>query len=172
MKFFLKIGCLSVLLAILSACSATRPRGQQYFDHEVKYQGETLSAIASWYTGHADDWAIILQHNPNINIYKLRRGSIVRIPLEMVIREDPFPKRLAVAANPVPGTVGQKLEAPLRAGTTGAVSADNVALAAGSAGADSSHTPALSVEKESEVRRKSREELFRELLPPTAKPTS
>ena len=60
--------------------------------HEVKYPGETLGVIASWYTGKASNWKQIAEANPSLNPSKIRLGDEIMIPLEIVQNDQSLPQ--------------------------------------------------------------------------------
>ena len=61
-----------------------------YIYHRVMY-GETLGAIAKWYTGREYLWREIAEDNPGIHPNRLREGDIIKIayPLASVHNEQP-----------------------------------------------------------------------------------
>ena len=63
-----------------------------YFQHSVKYQGETLASIADWYTGDSRNWKTIARANPSIKPERIRIGDIINIPPELVKKTKPYPK--------------------------------------------------------------------------------
>ena len=89
-------------LAFLLFCVACEKKGPspkhsqtpqvQYMTHTITYQGETLAAIARWYTGNASNWQYILDHNPGLDIRRMRIGTPISIPMSMVIKQTPMPK--------------------------------------------------------------------------------
>ena len=64
--------------------------------HHVKYDGETLSIIAKWYTGAYKNWDILAKSNPDINPDLLYLNSKIIIPGELVIRKEPMSKEFVV----------------------------------------------------------------------------
>lgn len=60
--------------------------------HTIRYSGETLALIAQWYTGSAANWTKIIEFNENISPTALRLGQVISIPMELVIKSDPFPE--------------------------------------------------------------------------------
>jgi len=68
------------------------PEPQPPLAHRITYPGETLAAIASWYTGSSNNWKQIAQINPDINPHKLRMGKTVLIPAPLLKRTEPLPK--------------------------------------------------------------------------------
>ena len=91
----------SMVAFILFACACaqqkTRPEPAepppiQYYTHTISAQGETLASIARWYTGSANNWEQILEHNPGMDVKRMRIGSNVQIPNDMLVRSTPMPK--------------------------------------------------------------------------------
>ena len=64
----------------------------RYLEHQIKFSGETVGAIAAWYTGNRKNYTAILSENPALNPKKLAMGATIRIPVEMLVRTDPLPK--------------------------------------------------------------------------------
>jgi len=48
--------------------------------------------IAKWYTGRTENWETILDHNPTLNVHKMRMGDVVHIPEYLLIKRDEMPK--------------------------------------------------------------------------------
>ncbi|MCB0345864.1 MAG: LysM peptidoglycan-binding domain-containing protein, partial [Bdellovibrionales bacterium] len=61
--------------------------------HSVKYSGETLAAIADWYTGDYKNWNAILKANPQKSSGALDIGEAIAIPKDLVKKSEPMPKR-------------------------------------------------------------------------------
>jgi len=61
------------------------------FIHRVN-GGETLSAIARWYTGKEDNWRRLAQVNPAIEPQRMRIGEQIHIPRDLLIRREPMPR--------------------------------------------------------------------------------
>lgn len=59
--------------------------------HTVKTQGETLFAIAAWYTGQGMNWKQLVDANPGLNPNKMKIGDVIHIPRRLVLRVDPMP---------------------------------------------------------------------------------
>jgi hypothetical protein len=79
----------------MAACSRlSRPATKQppYLEHTVRYQGETLSLIAKWYTGEAKNWPILADRNPGVSPNNLRIGELILIPRDMVVNTEPMPR--------------------------------------------------------------------------------
>jgi LysM repeat protein len=61
------------------------------FIHRVN-EGETLSAIARWYTGKEDNWRRLAQVNPAIEPQRMRIGEQIHIPRDLLMRREPMPR--------------------------------------------------------------------------------
>jgi len=72
-----------------------------YFEHRVKWPGETLSLIAGWYTGSYENWKTIAQANPGLNPNRIAVGDIINIPPKMMKTKKPLPRK--VASKGLPG---------------------------------------------------------------------
>lgn len=64
-----------------------------FFVHVVKSAGQTLGQLSEWYTGSYDNWRKLSRVNENLPVpnVRLRVGRQIRIPSELVVRQDPFP---------------------------------------------------------------------------------
>lgn len=71
-----------------------------YFEHKVRWQGETLSLIAKWYTGHYGNWKALAKANPGLNPNRIASGDIILIPPKIMKTKKRLPHR--VVAKPVP----------------------------------------------------------------------
>ena len=65
-----------------------------FFVYVVKFRGETLGRIAEWYTGSYDNWRKIARVNSDLSVpnARLKIGREVKIPTEIVVRQDPLPE--------------------------------------------------------------------------------
>ena len=72
-----------------------------YFEHRVKWSGETLSLIARWYTGNYGNWKAIARANPGLNPNRISVGNIIYIPPEMMKTKNPLPRK--VISKTLPG---------------------------------------------------------------------
>jgi len=85
------------LLLSVCGCASKKPEAlapaapaERYLSHTIAYQGETLGAIARWYTGSVANWPAIAAANPELNPKKLRVGQIVEIPESLAVKREPF----------------------------------------------------------------------------------
>lgn len=72
--------------------SKKAPPAPTYFQHTVKYSGETLAAISEWYTGQVSNWKLIANANPSLKPERIKIGNIINIPTNLVKKTKPFPK--------------------------------------------------------------------------------
>jgi len=69
------------------------PKSQETsYRHKVKWNGETLSIIALWYTGDTNHWKTIAQANPGMNPHRIFDGSEILIPETLMKTREPLPK--------------------------------------------------------------------------------
>lgn len=80
---------------------------REFLAHEVKYSGETLSAISKWYTGSAN-WKPIATATPGLSPHRLDIGQIVLVPQELVKREQALPEPQTRVA-PLDSSRGKKV---------------------------------------------------------------
>lgn len=64
----------------------------KYFVHTIRHAGETLIAIARWYTGNGENWKKLAQVNQGLVPQRINIGDAIRIPEEMLITRKPLPK--------------------------------------------------------------------------------
>ena len=70
----------------------TSSKKDDSYVHQVKWQGEILSLIATWYTGDMNNWRTIAKSNPDLNPKKIAIGDKIRIPSALLITRKPLPK--------------------------------------------------------------------------------
>jgi hypothetical protein len=68
------------------------PKGE-FILHRVT-AGDTLPSITQWYSGDADFWPEAAKYNPNLDPFRLKPGTTVKIPLYLAIihQTPPEPK--------------------------------------------------------------------------------
>ena len=67
-----------------------------YFVHTVKWQGESLSSIAAWYTGTIRNRRTLSDANPQLaNPNRIAVGTKVRIPEKMLRTREAMPQGFA-----------------------------------------------------------------------------
>ena len=70
----------------------------QFIEHRV-IPGETMATIAKWYCGDTTLWPAIAQHNLGLNPFKLRGGTVVRVPITLATEHTEQPE-YSTAAEP------------------------------------------------------------------------
>lgn len=65
--------------------------------HSVRWQGETLSLIAQWYTGSWKNWGALADANSAINPDHLAIGDRVLIPEGLLKNRKPLPRDLVLS---------------------------------------------------------------------------
>ena len=68
------------------------PPEPDYIEHVVRWNGETLGIISKWYTGKFSNWKAIAEANPDLNLKRMRKGNIIKIPKELLRTQKPMPK--------------------------------------------------------------------------------
>ena len=68
---------------------------QGYYKHTVRWPGESLSLIASWYTGSSKNWQKLAQANPRLNPNRIRGGDVIFIPSRLLKTRVPLPQKVA-----------------------------------------------------------------------------
>jgi LysM repeat protein len=76
----------------LPAVQPEQPKEPPYLVHTVKWPGETLALIAKWYTGDTENWRAIAKANPKLNPRRIRLGSEIEIPAELLKNREPMPR--------------------------------------------------------------------------------
>ena len=91
------------LLWVFASCTqmggvGERPRkGPAYYEHKVKWKGESLSILAHWYTGNAENWKVLAKINPGIDPNRIQMGERVRIPENLMKTQKPMPERFVAS---------------------------------------------------------------------------
>lgn len=60
--------------------------------HIVRWKGESLSIIAKWYTGEADNWRSLAEHNPLNDPDRIGIGDRISIPEPLLRTRAPLPR--------------------------------------------------------------------------------
>lgn len=81
---------------------AEEPPPVAYFVHTVALPGESLSIIAKWYTGDLKNWETLAWHNPAINPNRIFKGDTIRVPRDLLVREDPMTQEFVDESQPRP----------------------------------------------------------------------
>lgn len=69
-----------------------RPK-EAFYVHTVRYSGETISIIATWYTGNAENWKALTQANPQIDPHLIFEGNEILIPEKLLKTREAMPKK-------------------------------------------------------------------------------
>jgi hypothetical protein len=72
----------------------------KYYEHRIRWSGETLSMISKWYTGRYNNWKILVNHNPEINPKRIRLGQKIYIPNNILKTRKPLPQKFAAKGLP------------------------------------------------------------------------
>jgi hypothetical protein len=78
------------------------PQGPAYFVHTVRWQNESLSIIAKWYTGDFENWRVLAHANPGIDPNLIFVGNKIRIPENLLKTRKPIPERFVTSFGPKP----------------------------------------------------------------------
>ena len=68
---------------------------KDYYKHTVRWPGESLSLIASWYTGSFKNWRKLAKANPGLNPNRIKGGNVIMIPPSMLKTRVPLPQKVA-----------------------------------------------------------------------------
>ena len=80
------------------AQTAKAPPQPSYYYHRVKYSGETLSIIAKWYTGDADNWQALTKANPKLDPNRILLGDKIRIPRKLLNTKKPMTRSFVITS--------------------------------------------------------------------------
>jgi hypothetical protein len=100
-SFFKALSIALVLLLNFSGCAkkVTPPPAPEFFEHTVKFSGESYSNIAAWYTGDIKNWKLIEAANPGLKPSKIKIGSVIKIPTNLINKFEPLPKKFLKGKN-------------------------------------------------------------------------
>jgi hypothetical protein len=65
------------------------------YQHTVHWPGETLSLVASWYTGSPGNWRKVAAANAGLNPNRIKGGDIICIPTSLLKTRVPLPQKVA-----------------------------------------------------------------------------
>lgn len=68
---------------------------EDYYRHTVRWPGESLSLIASWYTGSHRNWRKLARANPQLNPNRIKKGNVIRIPQSLLKTRAALPQKVA-----------------------------------------------------------------------------
>jgi hypothetical protein len=73
----------------------SRKYRKNYYKHTVRWSGESLSLIASWYTGTHKNWRKLAEANPRLNPSQIKIGNAIGIPPALLKTRVPLPQKVA-----------------------------------------------------------------------------
>ena len=76
----------------------SKAENQSYYVHKVRWEGETLSLIAKWYTGSQKNWKVLAKDNPWLEPNDLSIGHKIFIPRNMLKTKKPMPRDFVFAS--------------------------------------------------------------------------
>jgi hypothetical protein len=82
------------------------------YEHTVRWPGEKLSIIAKWYTGDSKNWMALARENPSLSPNKLKIGTIIQIPRNIMTNTEPMPRSAIIKASKSKRPPGAKGVAP------------------------------------------------------------
>ena len=68
---------------------------QNYYEHTVRWPGESLSLIASWYTGSFQNWRKLAAANPRLDPNRIKKGDVIYIPPSLLKTRVRLPQKVA-----------------------------------------------------------------------------
>src|SRR5262249_45816716 len=75
----------------------------EYYDHTVRWSGETLSIIAAWYTGDKDNYNLLFQANPHLrDSARISVNDVIHIPKNLLKRQAPMTRDFVNSFYPPP----------------------------------------------------------------------
>jgi hypothetical protein len=88
------------------------PTEPTFFQHVVRFRGETLGQIAEWYTGSYDNWKKLSRYNEDTPVPNvvLKTGRTINIPVELVVRQDPLPQPKRPKMKPAESKTAERAE--------------------------------------------------------------
>jgi iron uptake system EfeUOB component EfeO/EfeM len=68
------------------------------FFHQVRWEGETLSLIAKWYTGDWRNWKALAEVNPWVEPNNMFTGLKVKIPRQLLTNQKDMPREFVLSS--------------------------------------------------------------------------
>lgn len=84
--------------AVYEAGDEAYPGG--YYIHTVTLPDESISIIAKWFTGDLMKWEVLAKCNQTINPNRIFSGNKIKIPREIMIRQDPMTPEFVMESQP------------------------------------------------------------------------
>ena len=89
---FICIGCTnSRVSTVCNNYKNLLKSGGDEFVHTVRWEGESLSIIADWYTGNSNNWKALANSDSKLNPTILLAGNQILIPQELLKTRKPMP---------------------------------------------------------------------------------
>ena len=122
--------CLAILL-IFSGCAQMKTffksdgdsaevkqagKSTSYYAHKVRWEGETLSLIAKWYTGSQKNWKVLAKNNSWLEPNDLSIGHKIFIPRNLLKTKKPMPRDFVFASKSKPEVRQTKAKQAEKAG--------------------------------------------------------
>ncbi len=79
-----------------SSKSALKNITENTYIHVVKYKGESLSNIASWYTGRIANWEELASFNSIYSPYTIELGQAIIIPNRLLVKTTSLPENMII----------------------------------------------------------------------------
>ena len=76
----------------------SKVKKESYYVHKVRWEGETLSLIAKWYTGSQKNWKVLAKDNPWLEPNDISTGHKIFIPRNLLKTKKPMPHDYVVAS--------------------------------------------------------------------------
>ena len=71
-------------------------KAPEFYVHLVRWQGETLSKIAAWYTGSQKNWKHIVDVNAELEPKLIHIGDEILIPIELLKTTNPMTREFLI----------------------------------------------------------------------------
>ena len=71
---------------------------ESYYAHKVRWEGETLSLIAKWYTGDQKNWKVLAKANPWLDPNDISTGHKIFIPRSILKTSKRMPHDFVLAS--------------------------------------------------------------------------
>jgi len=95
MKTFFKSDSKS---AKVKSAGKSTSKNTSYYEHKVRWERETLSLIAKWYTGSQKNWKVLAKDNPWLEPNDLSIGHKIFIPRNLLKTKKPMPRDFVFAS--------------------------------------------------------------------------
>ena len=78
----------------------SKAENEAYYVHKVRWEGETLSLIAKWYTGSQKNWKALAKDNPWLEPNDISTGHKIFIPRNLLKTKKPMTRDFVLASKP------------------------------------------------------------------------